>query len=148
MVPCEYSFTHEGEPYTETFVGCLIAIKMPDLIGQLSEDSLFHKTFHSNVIGMAILDDQHKIIDINESLCQIVGYEKLELIGKTALEIGLVTEENAENREEILRHLAKGNSIRDLERRVLSKTGSYITFLLSIEIFDLNGTPHHLVTAE
>ncbi len=147
MVPCEYSFTHEGEPYTETFVGCLIAIKMPDLIGQLSEDSLFHKTFHSNVIGMAILDDQHKIIDINESLCQIVGYEKLELIGKTALEIGLVTEENAENREEILRHLAKGNSIRDLERRVLSKTGSYITFLLSIEIFDLNGTPHHLVTA-
>ncbi|WP_421889149.1 PAS domain S-box protein [Marinoscillum sp.] len=144
---CQYTYTHEGDFHTDGFVGCIVFNKTPDLLDQISQNSLFYETYHSNVIGMAILDEKFRIVDVNPSLCELLGYTARELIGKTSFESGLITEELVGDREEILKLLTSSRSITNLERRAKSKNGSILTFSFSIQNFELNGRPHKIVTA-
>src|SRR5437867_11759138 len=43
----------------------------------------FHSAFHSAAIGMALVSPEGRCLQVNDSLCEIVGYSESELLATT-----------------------------------------------------------------
>ncbi|MEQ9049742.1 MAG: PAS domain-containing protein [Marinoscillum sp.] len=143
----QYTYTYDGDFLSDNFLGCIIFHKTPSLLDQVAQDSLFQKTFHSNVLGIAMLDDKFRIIEVNPALCKLLGYSKNELIGKTSIESGLISDDLTGDREKVLKQLAASERTINLERQVRAKDGTLITVSVSIENIELGGKPYKIVTA-
>src|SRR5215510_9960079 len=76
-----------------------------------------------------------RYIDVNEAVVRGTGYERSELIGRTAKELRIFPEDG---RRKLALALRKG-SVRDLEVGLRSKSGEIRTVLMSAEIVTLNG---------
>jgi PAS domain S-box-containing protein len=76
------------------------------------------------------------IIDVNQSFENIFGYDKQELIGKTAQELGL-------NRIQVSDLLERG-SITDAEVELRTKSGEPRTFLNSMDVIEIGDQKHAL----
>jgi PAS domain S-box-containing protein len=56
------------------------------------QSDLFSRLFYINPSACALLDDEsHCFIEVNEAFCQLLNYEKDDLIGKTPESAGLLT---------------------------------------------------------
>jgi PAS domain S-box-containing protein len=75
------------------------------------------------------------LMDINESFCTITGYKKDEVIGKTALELGLWV--NVDERAAVISDLQQGRPVTEREYLFRKKTGEIITGLFYAVIIDL-----------
>ncbi|MCX6277325.1 MAG: PAS domain S-box protein [Bacteroidetes bacterium] len=54
----------------------------------------FAKLFQINPSACCLIDpDNHKYLEVNEAFCSLLGFSNHELIGKTALDLGVVTPE-------------------------------------------------------
>src|SRR5262249_26276709 len=76
-----------------------------------------------------------RYIDVNEAVVRGTGYERSELIGRTAKELRIFPEDG---RKKLALALRK-SSVRDLEVGLRSKNGELRTVLMSAEIVTLNG---------
>ncbi|MDB9512432.1 response regulator [Kamptonema animale CS-326] len=104
---------------------------------RLSEEK-FAKAFRSspNPITITRLSDgQH--IEVNDAFCAMVGCTCEEIIGKTAIELGLWA--NEEDRARLFQGLVKQGIVRNYEFQFCPKTGEVRTALLSAEIIDIQG---------
>jgi diguanylate cyclase (GGDEF)-like protein/PAS domain S-box-containing protein len=91
---------------------------------------LLARIFHINPEPMALsrLDDG-RIVDVNESFLRIFGYSRDEVIGHTAIEIGIW--ENLErDRNQIVRQVLTNGSASDIEAVLRTKAGAKISFYL------------------
>jgi PAS domain S-box-containing protein len=95
--------------------------------------SLFEKA--SFAATLATLPEA-TIIDVNQSFENIFGYDKQELIGKTAQELGL-------NRIQVSDLLERG-SITDAEIELRTKSGERRTFLNSMDVIEIGDQKHAL----
>ena len=57
------------------------------------DDQNFLKIFHNNLVGMILTNDQYIIVDINDHLLLIIEMQRKDVIGKTALELGIINEQ-------------------------------------------------------
>ena len=77
--------------------------------------------------GFILMDEDLKIIDVNDAYCKLLGYNREEILGKTPLD--LATEEFRQymlaNREEIL-----AKEYREFEGTVLAKNGRQVPILI------------------
>jgi sigma-B regulation protein RsbU (phosphoserine phosphatase) len=77
--------------------------------------------------GFILMDEDLKIIDVNDAYCNMLGYAREEILGKTPLD--LATEEfrqfMAGNREEIL-----AKEYREFEGTVVAKNGRHVPILI------------------
>lgn len=98
----------------------------------------FAKAFRAspNPITITRLSDNHHI-EVNEAFCQMVGYYTEEILGRTAIELGLWV--NRENRYQLFQQLTKNGVVRNYEFQFNTKTGELRTALLSAEIIEING---------
>ena len=46
--------------------------------------SRFKQVFYNTGVGIMIVDKQRNLIEVNPKFCEILGYNKEELIGKSA----------------------------------------------------------------
>jgi PAS domain S-box-containing protein len=110
-----------------------------------TSESRFAKAFHSGVSGMALnrVADQC-FIEVNSRFTEIVGYSRAELIGRTAIALGLI---DLHSSRRIGVELAqRGGGLHDFELDLVRKTGEIATVLGSAETVDLDGVPHRLFT--
>jgi PAS domain S-box-containing protein len=91
-----------------------------------------------SLIVITTLDDG-RILDINRSALETLGYERDEMIGRTVQELQIW--ENAQDRERILQQLKERGSLRGLETRFKGRNGRAIVAHLSAEVLDIDGTP-------
>lgn len=99
---------------------------------QLSEQK-FATAFQSNSALLAISDYYSgEYVDVNITFVKIIGYSKEELLGNTNSNLHLFEDESL--RDEILRKLDSGVSVRELEARIHSKGDKIIYVLLSADI--------------
>ena len=84
-------------------------------------ENKFSKVFQSspNIIFISNIEDG-KFVDINDNGAKKLGFKKSELIGKTSLELGIIT---SEDREVILNELAVKGQYSNLELVVKTKSG-------------------------
>jgi two-component system cell cycle sensor histidine kinase/response regulator CckA len=112
----------------------------------LSEER-FSKAFHGNPLPSAIqsLSDQ-RFVDVNQSLADIVGYEREEIIGRTPAEIFLW--EKPELADQWVDSLLREEAVREKEARIRTKTGELHEVLVSVSTVTLANEPHMLLAAQ
>jgi len=107
--------------------------------GALGEsEKRFRQAFHSSPVALSISSiDDGTFVDVNQSFLQLFGYQRSELIGKSAA--GLNLYEDPAVRAEIVRQLEQAGKIVNLEVSARAKNGIEIKALTSAEIIEVNG---------
>lgn len=90
-------------------------------------------------VGISRLEDGC-FIDANKAFLRLFRYTRREVIGRTALELGLWP--YPEERAELLRRLRRGEAVTGFEARYRRKDGRLGELTIAARIIDLNGTPH------
>ena len=109
----------------------------------------FSKAFESKVIGIAILNKEKKIIEINEAFTNIVEFKRENMLGKTAEEIGLFNfdnKENLENENKLWSQFSENGYVSNIELKYLMQTGRELFILISLQSLQLNNEDHVLIT--
>ena len=106
---------------------------------RLSEER-FAKAFNASPIMMSIttLEDGY-FLNINESFCNILGYNREEVLGHTSLEIGFWL--NPDDRYQIKQMLMGNTLFRDVDIHFCKKSGAKRWGLYTAERIDINGEP-------
>ncbi|MBN1189341.1 MAG: PAS domain S-box protein [Dehalococcoidales bacterium] len=112
-----------------------------------STEEIFYKAFQKSplVIGISSLKDG-RYLEVNEAFSTVLGYSRKEAIGHTSFELGLW--HNPEQREEIIKKLAREGRVRDMEIPFIAKNGQVITFSANIEQIEIDNQPSLLVLLE
>jgi PAS domain S-box-containing protein len=113
-------------------VDCVFGISK-DLSVEQEAQQRFERLFRRNPALMALsgLSDR-RFSDVNDAFLRTLGYERTEVIGKTAAEIGLFP--NANQQSAVADQLAAEGRIADLEMEVRARDGSVHTGLFSGEL--------------
>jgi PAS domain S-box-containing protein len=97
---------------------------------KLSEEK-FSKLFHINPSACGLSDlDNHKYIEVNEAFCTLLGFDKEEVIGDTAINLGILT---IENMNTILLNADNRGNVTNAEASLKAKNGEIKHVLLSSE---------------
>jgi len=83
-------------------------------------------------------------LEVNEGFENITGYPRDEIIGKSALALGIWVDE--EDRSTLAERLQDEAVVRDFETSFRAKNGSVVIGLLSATVIELHGTPCMLAT--
>ena len=103
----------------------------------------FSKIFHSVPALLAISTmAEGRCIDVNETSLRTLGYQREEMVGSTAVQLG-IWESKAE-RDRVIRILEEEGMVRDLEITFSGKSGKTFTGLFSAEPIDFNGDRYML----
>ncbi|MFZ5905120.1 MAG: PAS domain S-box protein [Chloroflexota bacterium] len=104
---------------------------------RFSEDR-FRKTFQSSPVAICITNlKDGRFIDVNDAYIQLSGYDREELIGRTALELKMWRSE--EERQEWVDRLLKEKSIRSLESPFITASGNVLDTIAFHEQIELGG---------
>src|SRR5262245_33051715 len=98
----------------------------------------FSKAFQASPDGLVISRIADAVVlEVNDSFVSLSGYAREEIIGKSALQIGLYAD--PASRERALEILQDQNVVRDFELRMKRKSGEVRWVLFSAEPMDLRG---------
>jgi PAS domain S-box-containing protein len=102
----------------------------------ISEEK-FSKVFHINpsACGLSNLND-YKYIEVNDAYYSLFGFDKDEVLGKTAMELGIMT---SEIRNDILLKADIQGKLTNVETDLKAKNGEIKHVMLSAEIIKLHG---------
>ena len=105
----------------------------------------FKGTFEYSGIGMAIVSLDGKWMEVNRRLCEIMGYSKEELLGKSFREITFL--DDIETDWGYAKELIDGKrESYQMEKRYIHKNGSLVWVLLTVSILrDNNGNLIHFI---
>jgi two-component system cell cycle sensor histidine kinase/response regulator CckA len=104
---------------------------------RLSQD-MFQKAFQASpdiMVVHTLSEGRH--VDVNQAFLRLFGYRREEVIGQTAVELGLWMD--LAQRSEYLRILREQGRVRDLEICVRTKSGEACTLLMSAEVIKVAG---------
>lgn len=106
----------------------------------LSEKLKYEELFKNTPVMMVMLDKQGKILDANSNWCEKTGYEKIELIGRTLIE--LFSDETRKNLSfEEFENKIISNELVEYPIQICRKDGQVLTCLSTARaLFDINGS--------
>lgn len=144
------SKTKESIPTeTKTWFGrwdnqdCLFCLSK-DLRKEQEALEKFVKLFENNPVLMAIIDsNDRKIISVNDSVVNKLGYPKEEIIGKISTELEIAVD--FQKQQNIAREIGDCGKIKDVELEVRCKNGSLLHGLFSGEIIESQGKHFFLI---
>ena len=126
QIPVETSVSHgfwDGTPVIFGVTKDITKIK-------LSEEK-FSKLFHLNPSACGLNDiENHEYIEVNEAFYKLFGFDKNEVIGKTATELGLLTPETINS---IMVNADSNGIVTNAEAVLKAKNGDIRNVLLSAE---------------
>ena len=100
----------------------------------------FSKVFYASPVPVTITTlSEGRYIDINESALKLLGFERSEVIGRTASELSHWESEAYRTRDELLNHLQEEGSLKDAAIRYRTKTGRVRDALATFEVIELAG---------
>ena len=120
-------------------------IKRSEEALRLSEER-FAKAFRSSpdAIAISTLADG-RYIDMNDGFVRLTGYQRDEVIGRTAGELKIWVD--PAKRDQLVQRLREHGRVSNLEAEFRMKSGEVLFGLMSAEIIDLSGKPCMLTVA-
>ena len=101
-------------------------------------EARFSKAFHASPVAIAIATlSEGRFIDVNESFLQLMGYSREEIVGRTALDLGIWV--NRDDRSDFALRLRDGGSLRNHECAFRTKSGEVREGLGAAELIELKG---------
>ena len=95
-------------------------------------------------VNITRLDDG-KFIVVNQRFLELTGFTKSEVIGKTALDIGVW--DDLGERQKFFAQIIDRGQVKDFEARFRRKDGSILTALVSAKMLDYHDQPHLLAVS-
>jgi len=106
----------------------------------------FRKSFHDAAIGMALVAPDGLFLRTNRSLCNMLGYREVELLGKTFQDITHPDDLDADL-DQVRRMLVGEIRTYQMEKRYFHKEGQVVWALLSVSmVHDEEGEPLYFVS--
>ena len=111
-----------------------------------ASEARFAKAFSSSPMTQVItrLADGH-FLDVNDAFVHMFGYARAEVLGHTALELGLWL--HPHERPRLMQMLHEGRAVRDYKTRARTKAGGIVDLLVFMERIELAGEPCVLASA-
>jgi PAS domain S-box-containing protein len=106
-------------------------------------EEFFFKFFHNNLVGMILTDADHRIVDINDYLLLLADLPREDAIGKTGLELGILSEDFVQR---IWQQMSETGKLSNIEHTLVSKKGKNITILFSTERIETDAGEYWLST--
>ncbi|MEN6324722.1 MAG: PocR ligand-binding domain-containing protein [Syntrophomonas sp.] len=104
---------------------------------RLSEER-FSKAFNTSPVTMTISTfEEGRYISVNDSFCEVVGYNHQEIIGQTSVELGIWVD--SAFRQKVKQKILANEPIRETEIRFRRKSGEERFGLFSAERIDVDG---------
>ncbi|MCG6147682.1 response regulator [Leptospira levettii] len=138
-----YGYVVKSSTITVLDASIKMALKLFRANQKLKEsEEKFMKAFHFTPTPMAIHDfsNRNVFVDCNKAFESIVGYSKDEIIGKTALELGLYV--NLEERNEFLNILKEQGFVRNFRNSLKTKAGKELIRYLSLSQMTISNKEH------
>lgn len=131
--------TFRGDRVIITGVIDITVRKQAELALRSSEEK-FQTLFRSNPDLMSISTVKDgRYLEVNEQFCRLLGYNRDEVIGYSALDLGVWG--NAEDRSLVIRALQNQQRVVNFETRFRRRNGHFADVLLSAEFIEFNGDP-------
>jgi PAS domain S-box-containing protein len=113
---------------------------------RLHAESIFRDTFERTTIGIAHMGTDGTWLRVNQTLCDLLGYSREELLAITYL--GIVHPDDIEEAHHAIRRLGSGeDSLYSADKRCLRKDGSFVWTHMDISLIrKADGTPDFSVT--
>jgi len=100
-------------------------------------ESKFAKAFHSSGMLMAISTiKEGKFIDVNETFCSTLGYQRKEVIGRTSSELKLFADSTQRNK--VIRTVQKQGYAKNIDVKIRTKKGKIKQGIFSADIIQLH----------
>ncbi len=101
----------------------------------MENDQFYTRVFQSSPLPMSITDPATgRYVDVNKAFLKALGYQRDEVIAKTALELGVFYD--PQQRAHLLEKMKLQGSLRDEEVLVQAKSGDRHSWVLSAEFID------------
>lgn len=99
---------------------------------QTKANTLFSKVFETSpdFIVLSCLEDL-TYVNVNHGFCELFGYAKEEVIGKTATEVGIWL--NLEHRQQLIDRIKREGSVRGFESKGRDKAGNVYDVIVSAD---------------
>jgi PAS domain S-box-containing protein len=108
---------------------------------QLSEEK-FNKLFSSAPLGLGLSDvSTGKVVDVNQTLLDMIGYTREEYVGKTSVELDIISKNE---RDKIVEQIKKNGFAKNVEINLRSKSGKIIPVINSIETIIIDNKKYFL----
>ncbi len=109
------------------------------------DEDWFSKVFHANPVPASLTTfPGGAFIDVNETFLRTFEYERDEVVGKTAADIGLF--DNPDDAPRLRQILEQEGSVRGIEVNVKTRTGIRLQLLMFLDTIELGGQTRALVT--
>lgn len=138
---------HTGEDGRPGLVGMIAdAGLVADRTELKHSESRFRKAFQASpgLSSISNLDDGRHL-DVNDRWLEVLGWRREEVIGRTAMELGVWVD--LVDRQRIVEMLRTKGSVRDFETRIRTRNGAVREFLIAGEIIELDGAPRMMLVA-
>ena len=134
-----------GEPqYEIAFFDDITARKQAEAALSASE-ALYRQTFELATAGIAHVDLTGRLMKVNRSLCEILGYSEKELIGRSVKEVSHPEDRDLTDAQRARLHEGGLDSVR-FEKRYLKNGGSIVWVDLAVAVArDAHGHPQYEV---
>jgi PAS domain S-box-containing protein len=107
------------------------ALRSKRIVSPRELEALFHETFDLITLGIGHLASRGRWIRANETLCEIVGYSRKELLARSLLDI-THPEDIADVQNSLQQVLLDGTQARSLEIRAVRKDGFPVWISLTL----------------
>ncbi len=132
-----------GEPCALTFALDVTEQKQTEVQRKQSEER-FARIFNNNPLPIALSQfADGKIVDINESWMRMSGYAREEVIGRTAIELGIYPDPKA--RTSIMTYLEKFGHLHGFEKEFRTKSGQIRNHVTWMDLITIGGRKNILI---
>jgi PAS domain S-box-containing protein len=136
----EFDYTESGEALRMRGLAVDITDRKQMEEAVRKSEEKFSKAFQESPLAFSLTSTKdHRYIEINETFERITGWGRAEIMGRTALDVGIWMDP-AQRIEFINRLLAEG-TVRDLEISFRARDGQVRTGLTSAELIEIDGEP-------
>src|SRR5207244_2167180 len=100
-----------------------------------ASEERFSKAFHATPISIAIATLGGEFLDVNEGFREMFGFERGEVIGRTAIALGIWV--RSEERLRMIERLQAERTVQNFDCHLRTKSGEIRDALISAEIIEL-----------